>query len=70
MENKTVQRRVELDEYHNHKHVLRELRGLESILSKIEIQWQSSVVSKYFSFQHTATVAAISAPTPPVIGAS
>jgi hypothetical protein len=35
MENKTVQKHVELDEYHNRKHVLLVLQDLRNILSKI-----------------------------------
>jgi hypothetical protein len=66
MENKRARKHVELDEYHNHKYVPQELRDSKNILSR-----KKSISFHYHSNQiHTETVAAISAPTPPVIGAS
>jgi hypothetical protein len=66
MENKRAQKHVELDEYHNHKYVPQVLRDLKNILSIIN----SNLFYHHSNQIHTETVAAISAPTPPVIGAS
>jgi hypothetical protein len=69
MGNRKVQRHVELDVYRNHKHVLLGLQDLKNILSKKKRILKTKTLSNKIS-RHTATVAAISAPTPPVIGAS
>lgn len=66
MGNRKVRKHVELDEYHNHKYVQWVLRDSRSILSKNK----SNQTRKFDIVIPTATVAAISPPTPPVIGAS
>lgn len=71
MENKRVQTHVELDEYHNHIHVLQVLQDLKNILSKIISQKKIYIHLNINNLKiHTETVAAISPPAPPVIGAS
>jgi hypothetical protein len=57
MENKMAQKHVELDEYHNHKYVLQELRDSRNILSKNKSKVFIDIPIKYIQkqlqqFQH------------------
>lgn len=69
MGNRKVQKHGELDVYHSHKHVRLVLRDSENILSTNKNNFLENEWSIFF-IRHTETVAATSAPTPPVIGAS
>ena len=64
---KTVRRHEVSDEYHSRRHVQPELRDSKSILSE---EKKDHFYPQTQNELRTETVAAISAPTPPVIGAS